>query len=48
MREENDMKNTKLTYEEASIEIITIPMGDVITTSLAFDGEDDEIDGKSW
>lgn len=32
-------------YEEASIEIIYLSSEDIITTSRAFDGEDDEIDG---
>ena len=31
-------------YEELSIEIIELPDADIITSSLAFDGTDDNID----
>ena len=34
-------------YEELSIEIIKLSLEDIITTSKAFDGEDDEI-GDDW
>ena len=32
-------------YEVLDIEIIKLSSEDVITTSIAFDGEDDDIDG---
>ena len=34
-------------YEEISIEIIKLSIEDIITTSKAFDGEDDNI-GDDW
>ena len=34
-------------YEELSIEVIKLSLEDIITTSKAFDGEDDEI-GDDW
>ena len=40
------MEKTKLMYEEARVEVISIPLTDVITTSLAFDGEEQDI--TSW
>ena len=37
------MENFKLGYEEIKIELIPLCEEDVIATSGAFDGEDDEI-----
>lgn len=33
---------SKLTYEEISIEVVLLPESDVIKTSGAFNGKDDE------
>ena len=41
------MKNSKLNYEKASIELIYFSTGDIMSFSRAFDGEDDEI-GVNW
>ncbi len=37
------MKNTRLDYEEVSIELIPLTKSDIITFSNGFDGEDDEV-----
>ena len=37
------MKNSKLNYEKASIELIYFAAGDIMTLSRAFDAEDDKI-----
>ena len=37
------MNEIHLNYEEISIKLISLAENDVITTSGAFDGEDDEI-----
>ena len=41
------MKNSKLNYEKASIELIYFSSSDIMTLSRAFDGEDDDI-GGDW
>ncbi len=46
MKGETDMKNEKIIYEEAKLEIVLLSDADVITTSMAFDGEED--DPRFW
>lgn len=40
------MKNSKLNYEKASIELIYFSTCDIMTLSGAFDAEDDAITGN--
>lgn len=43
------MKNEKIIYEEAKLEIVLLSDADLITTSTAFDGEEDElVDTRVW
>ena len=37
------MKDVKIVYEEAKLEVVLLSDADVITTSMAFDGEEDKI-----
>jgi len=40
------MTNEKKIYEEAQVEIVLLTEADVIATSFAFDGEEDDF--RSW
>ena len=40
------MTNEKKIYEEAKVEVVLLSKVDVIATSFAFDGEEDDL--KSW
>lgn len=46
MKGETEMTNEKMIYEEAKVEIVLLSEADVIATSFAFDGEEDDF--KSW
>jgi hypothetical protein len=46
MKGEAKMTNEKMIYEEAKVEIVLLSEVDVIATSFAFEGEDDDL--RSW
>ena len=49
MKGEIKMKNEKIIYEEAKLEIVLLSDADVIATSTAFDGEEDDlVDTRVW